>query len=551
MSFLFFSTEIDRVVQELIDDRVIEIEADLYVPEDEEHGSITERYERAVNLVKDMVTDAFFEPTVMPEPVGDPSDDLNTLTGLVDRLAILGLTGGAAALLPSFTYRKIDHTRIDKRTLDAHVNERTTVCRSINPQGHLAGLFGVLHKEGIDPERFILHADLDDPWFRKRTVNVISRASFERDAIRSIDVDLSYGADRNNVILESSDDRKKIEWNSIVVDGAMARDVDVTYRVSFADVEGADRPRFVESSPRTVSIDNLEIDPRELYSILTVPLIALDMPWDRIPRVEVQVLYADDANELKTGRTLILDRDHPELSWELFQFDPTKRAFSHRVRYRGADRRDYLTPWTESDEPQIVVTDPFPREVRVMVLALFDWSSTETVLVDVACKDPVSDVVQEESFTFTAADHAPRAFTLRRATESGELRVEYTATVITSDGRMVEVPRSVSMARAIRISSESKGHRIVRVQPGAEPFSARNLERLSVELSYEDTENGLHSSRELAFASSEDSALFEFDYLDREKRRFRYRQTYLYADGLMQHSDWTETDVDELALPPL
>jgi hypothetical protein len=51
-----------------------------------------------------------------------------------------------------FSYKHTDYTRIDQKRLDVDFSERTTIKRTIYPQGHLSGLFREL-QQGLDLNR--------------------------------------------------------------------------------------------------------------------------------------------------------------------------------------------------------------------------------------------------------------------------------------------------------------------------------------------------------------------------------------------------------------
>ena len=95
------------------------------------------------------------------------------------------------------------------------INERSTVKRSIYPQGHLSGLFRVLKNEGLDLKRFILEVDTNHPFFKKRTLKVISRADYSTDSIASVNVSVQYGSDKKNLVLDSQKSDSQAEWLSI------------------------------------------------------------------------------------------------------------------------------------------------------------------------------------------------------------------------------------------------------------------------------------------------------------------------------------------------
>src|SRR3989454_6730465 len=132
--------------------------------------------------------------------------------------------------------------RIDKKMLDVNMRERTTVKRTIYPQAHLAGLFQVLRDQHLDLSRFAIPVNLDDPWFQRRQVNVISRANFDEDSVTSLNVQLRYGNDGKSVLLEPGRPTDKVDWASNISGGAVQRDVNYQYTVSFKSIDGTQRP---------------------------------------------------------------------------------------------------------------------------------------------------------------------------------------------------------------------------------------------------------------------------------------------------------------------
>ena len=240
---LFFASDIDTVVDKLIETRVIDIQVDTFVPEGDDSGVITRR-DQAVNEVRDMVTDAFFKSSL--DPYTEPKDGWDKAAGFFDRVTRTAATGGASAM---FTYKKLDYTRIDKKSLNVTINERTTVKRSIYPQGHLSGIFRTLKQQGLDLSKFIIDADLDNPFFARRKVNAIARANFDEDSIASINTTVRYGDNPQNAVLDPANLSKSLEWSSILASGAMKREATASYKVSFKDVDATDRPIAMESKP--------------------------------------------------------------------------------------------------------------------------------------------------------------------------------------------------------------------------------------------------------------------------------------------------------------
>ena len=94
---LIFSAGIDKIVDELVDDRVIVLEADTFVPEgDDEEGVTTGRRDQAMNQVREMITDAFFTPSL--DPYQEKEDGWDKAANFFERIGQMHANGGQGAL---------------------------------------------------------------------------------------------------------------------------------------------------------------------------------------------------------------------------------------------------------------------------------------------------------------------------------------------------------------------------------------------------------------------------------------------------------------------
>lgn len=546
---VFSSVEIDERVDELIEERVIQIDVDTFVPEDTASSDLIERRDRAINEVREMVTDAFFKPSIKPVDDEEEPSGWEKATSALERVVAMGATGGLSAL-GSFQLKKVDYERIDKKRLDVSMRERTTVRRSIHPQGHLAGLFRVLRDEGLELDRFVRSVTLDDPWFQRRTVEVISRSSFETDGIQSIQVDLAYGDETKDVLLEASDDRKIVEWASLVEEGRMVDEVSYEYTVRFHGREdGGDRPVTLASETHTETGQKAEVDTRELYGIEQVPIVALDFPWDEYPHVQVDLRYDDPENDVHRRDSVLLSEDTPETTWTLFLLDREQRDFQYRLTCRAVDHEDEVTPWTTAEANRITIRDPFPKERTLTVVVACPWEEIQNVFVDLRYRDEENDIREEQSLTFAQEDAAPKQFSADLADPDRRL-VDYKATVVYRDGRIRRIPPSNTLENRIILTPSTLGHRIVRVRPEEASFTANGLGTMEVAIRYENSEADLARQESYAFDSAEAAAQFEYEFLEGEEQ-YEYRVKYLYSNGLSKSTDWEEEDAPNLVVPVL
>lgn len=544
--FLFSSVDISNTVDELVENRAIVLEADTFVTEDDENKSITDRRDAALNQVRSMITEAFFQPTLPPIEPGKEeewSKALRIAAGVAG--AIAGGPGAAMASTTFFSYSKATYERTDRKVLNVNFSERVTIQRSIHPQGHLAGMFKLLRDTPLPRSRFITDVDLDDPWFEKRRLNVVSRADYDMDAISSINVQAGYGNEPKNILLGKNQPAGTFEWMSLLDNGIMRRPVQLRYEVNFSGVDTTERPRKLISAPFETEVENIEIDPRELYSVSSIPIVAINFPWDAYPMVEAHVRYQDSDNNLDESEIFQLSKDRQDATWRMFILNPDKRDFSYRLIYRAADNRDVDTGWKGTDEEQVAIRDPFPRKRILDVVANVDWKEVDQVFVDLRYEDKENDILEENSFNFSMGS-TPQKFVVDMQ-DPEKKQVLFKVTFLFKDGRMTEIPESVTLERRIILRPDMKGHRIVEVRPPTD-FIARQLKRVTAEIRYEDFTAGFSFADSFVFEDASARGYFEFDYADEARDRYEARAIYLFQSGLEQSSEWTASDVSVLQL---
>ncbi|MGV3559207.1 hypothetical protein [Larkinella arboricola] len=545
-NFLVFSSQIDKVVDELIESQAIKLEIDSFIPPGDNAAELLGRLDRAINEVKDMVLENFFEPSVQPITDEEEEDGWDKAAGFAERIALMHARGGHQ---PLFTMKKVDITRIDRKRLDVNMTERTTVVRSIFPQGHLQGLFQLLRDGGVTMSRFVTEVDLDDPWFRERRVNVIARANFSTDNVESVNVRLEYDGDAQNAILDAANPQKTLKWNSELVNGAEIKAVKASYKVSFKNVDASERPVSLSSPEVVIDTENYEIRPHELYSLVPVSIIALDFPWTVYPHVEVQVRYTDTAHQININETFLLNQQKTSDIWNLFALDPARRNFQYKLIFRSADHRDVERPWADNDTEKIIIRDPYPVKRRLQVVPAFNWTEVENVFVDVTYEDRANSIREDQSVNFNPNAKDVKTVEVRQFVNPEHRFMTYKTTIISKDGTVRETPSSVTLAERAIITPQMRGHKILSVLPEAVPFADRGIKEFTVLVKYEDAQAGLSFTDSFRFASHQDRPrYFEYDYADPNNTGCQYQITYLHTNGLQRVSDWKTSDEDTLTV---
>ena len=546
---MFFSTEIGKAVDELVDNRAIVLEADTFVAEGDDTRGIIDRRDAALAQVRNMITDAFFQvslPPWTPEKKSDFERGLDAIGKFAAQSSAQAAGGPIGALMPSFSYKRMDYKRVDKKKLNVNFSERVAIKRSIYPQGHLAALFKTIREGSVPRERLVKQISLDNDFFKKRRVKVISRADLAADDIGSINVRVRYGDKPMNALLGANAGEASFEWLSQLERGSMKRDVQVEYEVSFKGVDAAERPTKLKSKPQIYDVENIEIIPRDLYTINTVPVLAENFPWERYSSIDVFLRYRDPANKINQSDLVRLTKDAPGGSWKMFMLDPAKVNYEVRTVFHAIAGGDVVRDWTTQDEPQVTVRNPFPTRRVVQVVPNFNWSEVQEAFVDLRYVDRANDLLEEKQMSFQEGSAAQTfAVDLRNPEVKG---VFYSVSILYKDGRDIEeIPESVTNGNRVMLKSGMKGRRIVTVKPPAD-FAKRKMRRTKVSLRFEDFAGGLSFAEDFEFDSAQATGEFEYDYLDPARMRYEYKASYLLENGTNKTTNWAATDATDLVL---
>ena len=456
---LFVSSDITEQVDKLVDDRVIVLEVDTFVVASAENKGVIAGRDAAVAEVYDMITDAFF--TASLDPTAQAPDGWDKATQLFDHLSP---ASQAKSLVPHFTYNRNESSRTDHKRLNVTLTERTAVKRSIYPQGHLSGVAAAIRDSGRPREDFVRDVDLDDPWFQRRTVEVIPRVDFSAGHVASASVELRYnGQPRSALFAADAGAPVTVDWASSIQDGRMVTPVEAEVVLNLTQVEDIARPHQLSYTPPVVEGEKLEVRTEELFTLATIPVLTDGVPWDRWSHLEVALRYVDEANGVRQESVFDLNEGLPSWNYQLFTIDPTRTALDYKLTYHGLGRQDAAFDWRTTDEGQVRIRNPFSTRRDVTFTPAVQWTEVDRVLIDARYADPANGVLQEQSYELTATDAASKTFTvdLRDPTLR---RVGYTVLFLYTDGRQLAVPESATEDNRVIVSPTLKGRQVVSVR---------------------------------------------------------------------------------------
>jgi hypothetical protein len=543
--FLFFSSQIEKSVDKLIEDKVINITEDTYVLEGDLGAGGQSDHDKAVSECYELVKNNFFESSLPPPTPGQPDSFDSDCKNVAD----MALTGGWAATA-SFSYKSIDLTRIDKKSLSFTVNERTAVLRTIYPQGHLNGLLSELKAGGCKLSDYILKVDLDNPFFTRRKVTVMSHADFASDSIGSIDVTLTYNQVTQGVSLTSAGNAitpQSLTWSSLLVNNVMQRPVSYSYTVNFVNVDTSQRPGRLVTGQLTTTQDLLDIEPRvDLYQMTTVPIRAFTVPWDRYSSVEVECIYSDPANNINLRPTAVLTSQNAEVDWTLFMIDPAKRTISYRLTYAPVSGGVIVTPWVSTDDAKIDIVDPYPDKIDLTITAALDWTKCTEAMIFAAYPDKQNPAVQQ-TYVLNHANPTAPPFVAERKDATANL-VYYEGRIIHANGTVWTVPGSYCSDAFLIVQDGMMGHQVLSITLEQVDFAAQQIAGVDVLLRYVDPANSINATETVTFTSAADVRGFAYDYLN-QNIGAQYSVVIRLTNNQTRTADWTQVGNNNLVIP--
>jgi hypothetical protein len=539
VSGVFVSSQITEQLDKLKDERVIDIQDDLFVPEGEAGKSVIASHDRAVSAVYDMITDSFFEAALTPRPAPDGWDRAAALATEFGRVA---MTGGLS-LAGTYTYRRISSVEEVQKRLNVRMGERTAVRRTVYPQGHLSGIAALIAASGRPQSDFTRRVPIDDPWFSRRKVKVVSRVDFSTGFLTSVGVDLRYGDDTKTVLLDAQNSTGEADWASRLEGGSMVRPVTVDTTYHLAKPVGWILPDRLTVHD-TTETEIAEIRPSETFSFRPVLIRDDGIPWDNWRAVTVELRYQDAASGVSGEYVLDVVRDQGLWQWPRFIVGDAPGTYAYRLTYHGIGRPDVVREWTETDNAEVRVRDPFPDTYPLTVRPLVVWANVSTVLVDLLYEDPAHRLRQEASLEFTSEKGGAQMFvaglkdpTLRRIT--------YRVTVLHTDGHMSTVPESSTGRGTLIVTADMPAHQAVVVRVDTQAAEEAGLRETKVEFAQPGTETVTAS---YSFIHGSAPVVHEFDVTGTPG--FRYRVVRIDTTGLSRVGAWTDANLPVIDVVP-
>jgi hypothetical protein len=288
--------------------------------------------------------------------------------------------------------------------------------------------------------------------------------------------------------------------------------------------------------------------PDELYTIQTIAAEAVNIPFDRYTQVEVELAYADPDNQISFAQTYLLSATNQSPMWRIRVADPAKSDYKYRLTYYPVDKPPIAGDWKTTSAPALIVTDPYPNVLRVMVLPSLDFTKVQRALVTLSYTDEANHISQSDLLPPMAGPDAMAPWTCNivdgtKRTYSYQVDLQY------KDGSVKEYPAVPCTDRTLFVSDSYRLPIRVSIS-AAGSFAAAGLNAVSVALTYDDAPNNNHVESTIRLTPTSSSGEFDFTIMDPQKTRYSYIVTYETTDVGFNRTDAQATsDSTNLQIP--
>jgi len=536
---LVFSSDVSKVVDELVQNQVIRIEAVQYGVGEEGEG---DQMRKALNELKKLVLDNFFEPALDPaDPAGKDA------AGTVEDVMMAIHT----AAYPHGGYHRKELTRSEVRSFDAEMSMIKAVERRIAPQGHLSLLF---NRAGVDKGQVVREIDLDDPFFDRFELDIRTNADWAGDNIQLIGASVAYGPHgdendkRRDFTLTAEKPADKFETN---FDPEAGYDYRYKWQVQFKpddDLPGA--VPMLEVAEQPARGGPLVLNPRVLYRDRRLEIIpARNLPFDKFPTVEMDTRYVDPASGFADARTFVLQKPEDRREYRIRAQTGWPDRIFYRLRYHRAAGPQHATEgWMETESDSLVVTDPFPSRLNVRVVVAGNLSEISSLFVDLEYQDEENGIFEFGNLFFGEENlRMPQMWSVKLG-DPTRRQYRYRQTIIFKNGNVMETEWTDSEKPTLVVGRTYALRMQVQVVPFGPSFAESNLAKMVLDLRYEDEANQVRKEDTAVFTSLRDSFTWQVEMKDPARRQYSYAVRYELRDGFQVNSGPFTARVSELSV---
>lgn len=421
--------------------------------------------------------------------------------------------------------------------------EQHAVDWDVYPNGILPNITNLKDKEG-NPIKWEDHAskvDLDHEFFNELNVQVRVNADFDALSLHSVEVKMDYPHGEEAKTEEFAFDNP---------------DTVHTFRSRMAD--GKDTYRYsyevnYQGESQTLTSSEKETDERVLtvgvgdVGVLSVDVEPGDLNFEQVNQVQLTLRYEDSANNIgPIERQYTIDKDNQSHQLKEVVFEPVKEPYRYRMKYFMADGREYELDWKEARADTLYVNDPFSATKTYSIRAVGNLEDDiQDIFLDLEYRDDKNDYTKTKSIALDS-DQSFHDWAVP-VIDEGQGKLTYSGTITYRDGTQEEIPSQTTDDDTITVGSEVEERLEVEVIADLVDWSAIDL--VKVDLSYEDSKNGITEDESLVFRGQENTTqTWKVDLENKQKTEYTWQATFYRAENGQKETSEKTTSEDTIVL---
>lgn len=532
---LLATVDVGPTMEELVGSEALEIHIDELVPA----GERSAVYDRALDQAQRYVMETLFKPTLGTQPPADPAADEGGLATI--GRAIKDVAG---LFTIQHSLRHIDRSEL--KTFRYRLQAAQAEPLTLAPQGTLQA---ILPPGGrIDLDDVVVR--VEPAASREMRFDVASAIDLAAEGIDHLEVALRYGDREERRRLDPAAPRAEaVLW----FEPELGSSVEIAWEAHLAPGGTGGNGAIglhgvVEAPPLTTDRRTVRLDPRSLYQARTLRVLAQGVPFDRYPRVLVDLTVAEPVAGWKEERTVELAADRLEESLRVRAALGARLVVERRLRYLEADGGEVVRDWERVERSEggtLVVGDPLPEVVDVLVLGAARFGTAVRRLV-VELR-PAADPARVGVRVLTA-DEPSASWSFAPA--AGQARdYEYRVSVHTATGELREGRWLPGPPGKLVVGEGGRLRQVELLFVGRSPAEL-GLLALKVRFAFDDPESGLAAEDEVLVEDTRQPLRWSYPVAHPDRQRYSYQLTLIHGDGRIETREPVST-ADLLAIQPL
>ncbi len=407
-------------------------------------------------------------PTTANPTTAQPATTVSSnVAGATQSSAGAGTTGGGGGtggtnpspFQVAFSLKYLDQVEDKERVFEYSM--QAAVAREAAPQG----LFSTV-VEGLNLETAIKEVSLDDPFFTRLVATVSMGGDLVSAGINVVAVNLEYPGERavneepTNVggflfKPDQLDAHTFTNWLNAKNDRRYRYYMDIHFK---PDSPYVGKDVHVTTDWEVTRDRQLTIDPLDQIGLLDVEASLGRLTDNQVEQVQVELWYEDQVNDFETHKTFSFKPGEPSKHWRVRLSDRNQISYRYRLLYFLSEGLRYQTEWQTSEDPALVINDPFNNQIKARLVPLLDTNNLIEADVNITYEEAETGYRRTVQKIFTGGAPLTSTDVVIPTLAEQPSGVAYDVTIVRSDGSVfVSEPHLITTLPAVLPIADGEG----------------------------------------------------------------------------------------------